>query len=319
MVASNKPKKPALVITGPTATGKTPTAIETARMLGGEVLCADSMQVYKGLDIGTAKPTADDFAQVPHHLYGFVDPDMRYSVAQYAADARQTARQISDRKKIPILCGGTGQYVSAFADETVFTPAETDLALRQRLCAEVELQGIQHLIDEVASTDADYAATLHPNDRKRVVRAVELLRTTGKTIPQQNVRSVPKKKEFDTYVAVLYTQNRAALYARIDRRVDDMMTRGLLDEARMVYERRETFQTAAQAIGYKEFFGYFAGTTPLERCVDALKQATRNYAKRQLTWFRRMENAVWYNMEEEWPGIIAQQIIRDFNNRRSSS
>lgn len=296
-------------IAGPTATGKTEVAISLAKRIDGEILCADSMQIYKGLDIGTAKPTTWQMAEVPHHLYGFVDPAERYSVARYVEDATRVAEEILSRGRTPILCGGTGQYISAFADGITFTPAETDPALRADIYAELEEKGAQALIDEIAQADAQHAAALHPNNRKRIVRAVELLRTAGLSIPQQNAASRPKHPPFAVSVAVLHSPDRQQLYSRIEHRVDEMMAQGLLDEARRVFDDRARYGTAAQAIGYKEFFPYVEGQAALADCVDKLKQATRNYAKRQLTWFRRIDGAVWYDISNRTAGDLAREII----------
>lgn len=316
MAVSNSAAAPALVIAGPTATGKTALAVEAALALRGEIICADSMQVYRGLDIGTAGPGPKELAAVPHHLYGMLDPAERYSVARYVHDALAAARGISARGKLPVLCGGTGQYISAFIGETVFPPEQTDLRLRRALYADIEQNGPQKLLDELAAADSAFARALHPNDTKRIVRAVELLRTTGYTIPQQNERSRKENPEFSPFVAVLYARDRSVLYARIEVRADRMLARGLLDEARVVHENRERFATAAQAIGYKEFFPYFDGTADFQACTAAFKQATRNYAKRQLTWFRRIPSAVWYDIEDGQDNI-AENIINEANRRSS--
>lgn len=311
MVEYSENAIPVLVVTGPTATGKTQVAIELAKKVDGEIVCADSMQIYKDLDIGTAKSTPAEMNAVPHHLFGFLPPEERYSVARYVEDAGNAVRDIHSRGKMPILCGGTGQYITAFTEGTVFMPVETDPQLRAKIYTELDQHGPQLLIDEIATSDAEYAASLHPNNHKRIVRAVELLRTTGYTIPQQNELSVPKERGYMSYIAVLHDAARQKMYDRINMRVDRMMKEGLLEEAFYVYQNKDRFVTAAQAIGYKELFPYFEKTATIQDSTDKLKQATRNYAKRQMTWFRGIDAAVWYDIGKLQAGKIAELIEKD--------
>ena len=278
-----------IAIGGPTASGKTSLAIEVAQRVGGEIVSCDSMQVYRLLDVGTAKPTAEERAAVPHHLIDFLPPEQRYSVAEYVRDARAVIADIQSRGRVPVICGGTGLYMRSLLQGIGFdAAASVDEALREQLKAVYREQGPQVLLDEIASVDRAYAQKLAPADEKRIVRAVELIRTTGSTVPQQNARSrVYEPLSCNGYF--LDFSNRALLYERIHARIDAMLQQGLLQEAKLVYDHRDTYITAAAAIGYKELFGYFEQQLPLEQCVEKLKQATRNYAKRQLTWFRREE------------------------------
>ena len=278
-----------IAIGGPTASGKTSLAIEVAQRVGGEIVSCDSMQVYRLLDVGTAKPTAEERAAVPHHLIDFLPPEQRYSVAEYVRDARAVIADIQSRGRVPVICGGTGLYMRSLLQGIDFdAAASVDEALREQLKAVYREQGPQVLLDEIAAVDRAYAQKLAPADEKRIVRAVELIRTTGSTVPQQNARSrVYEPLSCNGYF--LDFSNRALLYERIHARIDAMLQQGLLQEAKLVYDHRYTYTTAAAAIGYKELFGYFEQQLPLEQCVEKLKQATRNYAKRQLTWFRREE------------------------------
>ena len=282
-----------LVLGGPTASGKTALAVALAQELDGEVISADSMQIYAGLAIGTAAPTPEEMAGVPHHLIGFLPPQQAFSVADYVARAGACISEVQGRGKVPIVAGGTGLYLSSLVEGLQFTGEKADPAVRQRLQAELEAQGIGPLYERLQRIDPPYAATLHKNNHGRVLRALELYEQTGKTMSWQLAHSRPPEKPYDALVYGLAFPQRAQLYERIGLRVDNMMEQGLLREAQCVYQHRDTYRTAAQAIGYKEFFPYFAGQAPLDACIEKLKQATRNYAKRQLTWLRRMDGLQW--------------------------
>lgn len=288
---SNAPR--VLVICGPTATGKTACSVTLAKMLDGEIICADSMQIYKQLSVGTAKATVEEMQGIPHHLMDFLSPDEVFSVADYVKAAHACIAQIASRGKLPILVGGTGLYIQSLLQGVVFSPQKTDPEMRAALQARLVQQGIGPLYEELCAVDPVYAATLHPNNHGRVLRALELYLHTGKTMSEQLAQSLPARRPYRSTIACLNFANRNRLYARIDARVQQMMAGGLLDEARLVYDHREAYRTAAQAIGYKEFFPYFEENALLSACVAALQQASRNYAKRQLTWFRRMEGVHW--------------------------
>ena len=282
-----------LAVCGPTASGKTALAVSLAKALDGEVVSADSMQIYRGLTVGTAAPTPAERQGVPHHLIGVVPPQAPFSVADYVAAASACIADIAGRGKVPIVAGGTGLYLSSLLEGIRFTGEKADPAVRRALQEQLEREGIGPLFARLQAVDPAYAATLHPNNHGRVLRALELYQQTGKTMSQQLAASRPAQRPYDALLIGLDFPDRAQLYARIEGRVDAMMDEGLLDEARLVWRHRAQYRTAAQAIGYKEFFPYFEGGSPLGPCVDKLKQATRNYAKRQLTWFRRMEGIHW--------------------------
>ena len=285
-----------LAVAGPTASGKTGLGVFLARQLNGEIISTDSMQIYKGLDVGTAKVTAEEMQGIPHHCLDICTPEQPFSVADFVALANQKAAEIAARGHLPILVGGTGLYLESFVKGVQFAPDKTDPALRQALQQELAQFGPQEMYRRLEAVDPQAARATHPNNTVRVLRALEHYRATGSTLSQQKEKSLPPEPPYRALIFGLDFPQRAQLYARIDQRVELMMQQDLLAEAALVYQNRESFCTAAQAIGYKEFFPYFeAGQDPalLPACVDKLKQASRNYAKRQLTWFRRMKDVCW--------------------------
>lgn len=286
-------KHPVLAVVGPTATGKTALGVALARRFGGEIISADSMQIYKGLDVGTAKATPEEMQGVPHHCIDILTPEQPFSVADFTARASQLERVLFAKGALPILVGGTGLYVQSFLYGVRFAREKAPDGLRQQLAEELVRRGPEAMYAELAAADPEAAAAIHPNNHVRVLRALEHYRATGQRLSEQKAASLPAQRPYRALVLGLDFADRAALYARIDRRVDRMLEQGLLDEARLVYDSRDRYKTAAQAIGYKEFFPYFEGTAALAPCVDKLKQASRNYAKRQLTWFRHMEGVTW--------------------------
>lgn len=296
-MAEHEARPAVFAVCGPTATGKSELAIRLAQQIGGEIVCADSMQIYDLLSVGTARPTGAQLAAAPHHLYGFLPPERAYSVSEYVEDARRTVREIVARGHIPVLCGGTGLYIRSFVSGVRFSEGAANLDLRQKLNQAYEQKGAAALLEEIAQTDPDFAQTLHPNNRKRIVRTLELIRLNGKPVRELQADSMREARSCACAMIVLYSEDREYLYGRIERRVDRMMKQNLLDEARLVYDNRNRYKTAAQAIGYKEFFPYFDGEKSLEDCVAALKQATRQYAKRQLTWFRREPDPLWCDIQ----------------------
>ena len=301
-----------LAIGGPTATGKTALSVALAKEFGGEVVNADSMQIYRGLDIGTAKPTAEERQGIPHHLMDFLPPEAPYSVADFTAAAAPLIEQLNSAGKLPIVTGGTGLYITSLMKGTAFAPEKTDPAIRARLQTEADEQGSAALYARLQQIDPAYAEKLHPNNLPRVIRALELLEATGRRMSEQQRAALAAEPPYRSLCICLTCRDRAELYRRIDRRVDSMLQNGVLEEAKLVYDNRETYRTAAQAIGYKEFFPYFAGEMPLNDCANRLKQATRNYAKRQLTWFRHQANGVWLYVDEEPPAPRAAELVRQF-------
>lgn len=288
-----------VAVGGPTATGKTALSLALAQRFGGEIINADSMQVYRQLSVGTAKPTAEERAQTPHHLLDFLPPEQPYSVADFTAEAGELIGQITARDRLPLVVGGTGLYITSLLNGVRFAPEDTDPELRRRLQQQAETQGAEALYARLQEVDPAYAAKVHPHNLPRVIRALELYESTGRTMSEQQRQSRPAAAPYRSLCLCLTCRDRAILYRRIDQRVDKMMREGLLPEAELVWQNRERYRTAAQAIGYKEFFPYFEGMEPLDTCVNRLKQATRQYAKRQLTWFRHQNEAQWLYLDEE--------------------
>jgi len=288
-----------VAIGGPTATGKTALSLALAQRFGGEIINADSMQVYRQLSVGTAKPTAEERAQAPHHLLDFLPPEQPYSVADFTAAAGDLIGQITARGRLPLVVGGTGLYITSLLNGVRFAPEDTDPELRRRLQQQAETQGAEVLYARLQAVDPAYAAKVHPHNLPRIIRALELYESTGRTMSEQQRQLRPAAAPYRSLCLCLTCRDRAVLYRRIDQRVDKMLREGLLPEAELVWQNRERYRTAAQAIGYKEFFPYFEGKEPLDTCVNRLKQATRQYAKRQLTWFRHQNEAQWLYLDEE--------------------
>ena len=297
---------------GPTASGKTALGIRLARAFGGEIISADSMQIYKGLDVGTAKPTPEERAQAPHHLIDFLDPGQIFSVADYVALAQEKVREISARGAQPFVVGGTGLYLSSLLDGIRFSPQMADPELRRTLEREMEQLGPQAMYDRLAVLDPQAARWIHPNNKVRVIRTLEICLSGGASASAQKALAKPERPPYDSLCLCLDFSDRQLLYRRIEERVDRMAEQGILEEARQVYDHRDTYKTAAQAIGYKEFFPYFEGTAALDQVLDKLKQATRNYAKRQLTWLRRIPGAVWLQADDPRCGEKALEITAKF-------
>ena len=279
-----------VVVAGPTASGKTALAVELARRQNGEVISADSMQVYREPRIGTARPSEEEMGGVPHHLLGNVPLCEPYSVVRYAQEARAAIDDVAHRGRLPILCGGTGMYIQAVTENVTFWDEEDDGAVRARLLREYDEQGGEALLGRLAAIDPVTAARLHPNDAGRIVRALEVYETTGRTMSEQQEMSRRQPSPYRTVFLRLDFADRAVLYDRIDRRVGQMLEEGLEQEARLLLSQ-PTAPTAMQAIGYKELAPYIAGQCSLDEAVDNLKRATRRYAKRQLSWFRRIPHA----------------------------
>ena len=301
-----------IAIGGPTATGKTALSVSLARQFDGEIISADSMQIYQGLNIGTAKAGEEERQGVPHHLLDILPPETPYSVADFMDAAVPLVEQLSARGKLPIVAGGTGLYLTSLLNGIRFAPEETDPALRAALQNRAETEGPAVVYVELQAIDPVYAARVHPNNLPRVIRALELYQTTGRKMSEEQADSRPAEKPYRSLSLCLTCRDRALLYRRIDARVDGMMAAGVLREAEQVWLHREQWPTAAQAIGYKEFFPYFEGQMALNDCVNRLKQSTRRYAKRQLTWFRRQTNAVWLYLEDGDVPQRAAELVERF-------
>lgn len=301
-------KTKVLAVVGPTASGKTALAIELAKRFNGEVVSCDSMQIYKGMEIASAAPDENEMQGIVHHLIGFVSPNTKFSVSRYCDYAKKCITDIASRGKLPILCGGTGLYYSSLADGLTFVDAPADEKLRSELYQRAEKEGGEVLLRELARFDPETAARLHPNQIPRIVRAIEIYRESGLTITQQNELSRQGGCTLDMLVIGLNYKDRSVLYDRVNRRVDIMIQNGLVDEARKALEQYKG--TSVQAIGHKELAGYIEGTVSLEECAEKLKQQTRRYAKRQLTWFRRDERIHWIDIDEtdSWQYTIQRAV-----------
>lgn len=285
-----KPK--ILVIAGPTASGKTALGVEMALRLNGEVISADSMQIYKGMDIATAKPTQDEMKSVPHHLIGFLDRTENFSVADYVSLAAAKTEEILSRGRLPIVVGGTGLYISSFVNNVQFAEIKSDDSVRERLRNEAAEYGNTVLFEKLKQCDPESAAELHENDLSRVVRALEVFEVTGKKISDYKKESMMKESPYDFTAAAITYNDRQVLYDRINRRVDVMKENGLVEEAFEIYSDRSR-GTAHQAIGCKELVPYFENSASLGECIEKIKQETRRYAKRQLTWFKKEPYIEW--------------------------
>ncbi len=300
-----------IAVVGPTASGKTDLAVELALKYGGEVVCADSMQIYKYFNIATAKPTEAEMRGVPHHIVDFVEPTESYNVSKYVKLASETVKDIHDRGKLPIVCGGTGLFVDSLLDNIQFTETGEDHAYRQELRRRAEKYGAQSLLDELAEYDPESANRLHPNNLGRIIRAMECYKLSGITITEQNRLSRLRPNPYESLYIGINFKDRQKLYDRIDRRVDVMLENGLVEEAKWYFEQ-SGFKTASSAIGYKELKPYFEGSMSIEQAVDNLKRATRRFAKRQLTWFRRNESVNWIYADAQVPLTVqAQEIIKE--------
>ena len=292
-------RKKIIVICGPTASGKTGLSLVLAEKFGGEIISADSMQVYKNLDIGTAKATDEEQQAAPHHLVDFLDPSEPYNVEIFTRLAKEKIEEISQRGNIPFVVGGTGLYMESLVNGITFTEQRSDKSVRNRLEQQLSENGNEWLHQQLVEIDPEYAATVHPNNAVRVMRALEIYYTTGVTMTQQIAASRPKEKPYDVLFLATGFLDRAKLYENIDKRVDIMVQLGVLNEAEYVYKNKNTFVNSAAAIGYKEFFPYFEGIQTLEECIENLKKSSRHYAKRQLTWFNRMEDINWLYVDGE--------------------
>jgi len=285
-------KQKAVVVVGATASGKTALGVHIAKKFNGEVISADSMQIYKGMDIATAKPDAAEMDGVKHHLIDFLDITESYSVSSYCNDARKAFDSIIEKCKLPVIVGGTGLYIDSFLTNTKFIDNAFSVAVKEQLQNELKEKGIQTLYKELCEIDPSAASNIHPNNAVRVLRALEVYRTTGKTLTQQNKESHCIESDIEPlYIGIGYS-DREKLYDRINLRVDLMVNNGLVEEAKGFYESNPS-DTAVNAIGYKELKPYLDGLLPLDTCIENLKKETRHYAKRQITWFKRNKNINW--------------------------
>lgn len=292
-------------IVGPTAVGKTDLAIRVAQRLNAEILSCDSMQVYKGMDIGTAKASVEEQALVKHHLIDLVDVGQDFSVAEYQMRAEALIREINQRNKIPLLVGGTGLYYQAVVDKYAFYPMESRQEMRRQLQQQVEKQGLPSLYHHLMEIDPDYARRISPTDQKRIIRAMEVYQLTGKPFSQQQTR---QQNTYKLAAVGLYL-GRDQLYERINQRVDQMLQQGLIEEVNGLRNRGYTLGTTAmQALGYKQILFYLDGLMTYSEMVSQIKRETRRYAKRQYTWFRRDKRIMWFDRGEMPRKELAEKI-----------
>lgn len=306
-----------IAIAGPTASGKTALAVNIAERLSGEVVSFDSMQLYRGLSVGTAKPDAAEMRGVAHHLFDLRDPGEDFSCSDFCDAATPVIRDIAARGKLPVLCGGTGLYLDSLLAGPGLSAAGADEALRSRYAETALREGNEALHRRLRSVDPEAADSIHPNNVKRVIRALEIFELTGITKSEWDRRSRDAVPEFRCAVVILEFADRSLLYDRIARRVDEMFCRGIKDEARMLWERGilDSGTGAAQAIGYKEFLPYFRGECTLDDVHDAIVTATRHYAKRQITWFSRRTDAIRITLDADGAVRSADDIADEAQAR----
>ncbi len=286
-------KQKVIVICGPTASGKTKLSIEIAKKINGEIVSADSMQIYKEMDIGTAKPTIEEMQGIKHYLLDFVSPDKRYSVADYKKDAINAIDEIIEKNKVPIVVGGTGLYINSLIYGIEYPEIEIDIKYRNELERTAdEPDGLRKLYEMAKKIDEEAIKNISPNDKKRICRILEIYHSTGKTKTQQEIESRKNGPKYD-YIVYGLNMDRDKLYDRINKRVDIMIQDGLIEEVKNVASKYKEFPTAMQGLGYKEVLEYLNGDTTKEKMIEKIKMETRRYAKRQLTWFRRYETIKW--------------------------
>ena len=285
-------KIPVIAVVGPTASGKTSLSINIAKKFHGQVVSADSMQIYEKMNIATAKPTTEEMQGIPHHLIGFQPVDKRFSVAEYVSLANECIEKIHNEGALPVVAGGTGLYIDSLLNNIQFSKEEESSEIRKELTELFDKKGAEYMLEYLREIDPETAERLHLRDKSRIIRALEIYRVTGKTMTEKKALSKAEPSPYDSLIIGINYRDRSVLYDRINRRVDLMLEAGLLEEAKDFYNTSSD-TTACQAIGYKELAPYFNGEKTLEECIDKLKQETRHYAKRQLTWFRKNDNIHW--------------------------
>ena len=285
------------IIAGPTASGKSAAAVRLAKKIGGEVISADSMQVYRGMNIGTAKVTAEEMQGIPHHLIDIMEPTEEFNIHIFQKLCKKAIREISERGRIPIICGGTGFYIQSVLYDIDFTEEDTDMSYRRELEGLYKEKGGEILFEMLKAVDPASCEAIHPNNIKRVIRALEYHKETGGRISEHNEEQRRKKAAYDAGFYILYDE-RPLMYERIDRRVERMIEDGLVDEVRRLREYVPRNAVSMQGLGYKEIYAYLEGECSLEEAVYILKRDTRHFAKRQITWFKREKDTCWIKPDE---------------------
>ncbi len=286
----NKPK--VIVICGPTASGKTSLSIELAKKINGEIISSDSMQIYKDMDIGTAKPTKEEMENIKHYLIDFVPPNERYSVASFKQDAENAIEEILTKGKVPIVVGGTGLYVNSLIYGIEFNSIEIDEEYRKELDKRAEKEGLDSLYNEAKKIDPEAIKNISKNDKKRIIRILEIYKQTGKTKTEQEIESRKNGVKYD-YKVFAINMDREVLYERINKRVDIMIEQGLIQEVENLVKKYKEFPTAMQGLGYKEVVQFINGELTKEEMIEKIKQETRRYSKRQITWFKKNKDTIW--------------------------
>lgn len=305
------------VVTGPTASGKTRLSVELAKIFDGEIVSADSMQIYRGMDIGTAKVTPEEMQGIPHHLIDAADPHEQYSVSRYVEEASACIDGILSRGRLPIVAGGTNLYIDSLISGLSFADNEPDGELRAALGEEYDAVGGEKMLERLRKVDPERADKLHPADRRRIIRAIEVFELTGKTITQHDAETRSRPARYSAAKIALCFDNRQQLYGRIDERVEKMVADGLFDEVKTLLDGGlSPLSTAMQAIGYKEPAEYFAGRLSMPEAIELIKQSSRRYAKRQLTWLRRDEDVFWIRWGAQPDFRRGLQLSTDFLHSR---
>ena len=289
-------KEKVVVICGPTASGKTALSIELAKKINGEIVSSDSMQIYKEMDIGTAKTTKEEMQGIKHYMIDIISPEKRYSVADYKKEAKEAIREIIKKGKTPIVVGGTGLYVDSLIYEIEYPNIEFDEEYRKKLEIQAEKEGLENLYEQAKRIDPEAIKKISQNDKKRIIRILEIYHATGYNKTEQERKSREKEPEFDYKVYGL-NMPREKLYKRIDLRVDIMIKQGLIEEVEKIYKKYSEFPTAMQGLGYKEVVEYLKNNLTKEEMIEKIKQETRRYAKRQMTWFRKNKQKIWLDTE----------------------
>ena len=291
----DKPK--VIVICGPTASGKTKLSIELAKKINGEIISADSMQIYKGMNIGTAKVTKEEMQGIKHYLIDIVSPDERYSVADFKKDAEKSIKEILKKNKVPIIVGGTGLYIDSIINGIEYNETNTNFQYREELEKIASREGLEKLYELAMKIDKEATNKISKNDKKRIFRILEIYKSTGKTKTELEIESRKKGTKYSFFVFGT-NMDREKLYSKINLRVDKMLEEGLIEEVKEIFEKYKTFPTSMQGIGYKELKEYLDGICTKEEAIDKIKMETRRYAKRQITWFKRNKNIIWLDMQD---------------------
>lgn len=305
-------KQKVIVICGPTASGKTALSIKLAKKINGEIVSSDSMQIYKDMNIGTAKPTREEMQDVKHYLIDFISPNQRYSVADYKIDAEKAIQEIIDKGKIPIVVGGTGLYIDTLIYGIEYPKIEFDEEYRNKLDQREKKEGLDKIYEEAKKIDEEAIKKISPNDKKRIFRILEIYHSTGKTKTEQEIISRQNGPKYDYKVFAINIE-REKLYERINKRVDIMIKNGLIEEVKKLLTKYDEFPTAMQGLGYKEVKEFIEKRISKEEMIDKIKQESRKYAKRQITWFKKNKQTIWINgldkMEDNLELIIKESHI----------